>query len=423
MEKKIMEALRALEIPVYSIVKEQRSTAELFFIRRQLDMRRMKDVTEYTVYVYHDFAEGEKKYRGSAKVLLFPGMEQKDIFKTLEEAYCAAGHVKNDFYELYAGPQTPFEEVASTLSGRSLTRNAEEMAKALFAADNRKDAFLNSAELFVQRKETKICNSLGTDVSYGQYSVSGEFVAQSKEPQDVEQYFSFRYEGLDTQALTEKVRRALDTVRDRAHARKAPKAGVYDVVLSGEHVYTLLDLYVARTNASQLYPGYSDWKKGVQTQGAALTGEGLNLTLVPSAPYSWDGVPMKERLLLKEGQVQCLHGPTRFCRYMGEEPVGEYRRVRLDNGTVPFEQMKKGCLYPVSFSDFQLDVFSGYFGGEIRLAYLYTDKGVEKLTGGSINGSLLEKQGSLTFSLERYQDAGYEGPLAVRIPGVSVNGK
>lgn len=30
MEKKIMEALRALEIPVYSIVKEQRSTAELF---------------------------------------------------------------------------------------------------------------------------------------------------------------------------------------------------------------------------------------------------------------------------------------------------------------------------------------------------------------------------------------------------------
>ena len=132
---------------------------------------------------------------------------------------------------------------------------------------------------------------------------------------------------------------------------------------------------------------------------------------------------MKERLLLKEGQVQCLHGPTRFCRYMGEEPVGEYRRVRLDNGTVPFEQMKKGCLYPVSFSDFQLDVFSGYFGGEIRLAYLYTDKGVEKLTGGSINGSLLEKQGSLTFSLERYQDARYEGPLAVRIPGVSVNGK
>ena len=49
MEKKIMEALRVLEIPVYSIVKEQRSTAELFFIRRQLDMRRMKDVTEYTV--------------------------------------------------------------------------------------------------------------------------------------------------------------------------------------------------------------------------------------------------------------------------------------------------------------------------------------------------------------------------------------
>ena len=77
---------------------------------------------------------------------------------------------------------------------------------------------------------------------------------------------------------------------------------------------------------------------------------------------------------------------------------------------------------PVSFSDFQLDSFSGFFGGEIRLAYLFTDGGVKVLTGGSINGNISEAQGDMTFSLERYADSSYEGPLAVKLKGVRVAG-
>ena len=70
-----------------------------------------------------------------------------------------------------------------------------------------------------------------------------------------------------------------------------------------------------------------------------------------------------------------------------------------------------------------MDPMSGRFGGEIRLAYLYTDEGVELVTGGSVNGSFLEKQGEVIFSAERYSDAAYDGPLAVRIPGVNVSGE
>lgn len=70
-----------------------------------------------------------------------------------------------------------------------------------------------------------------------------------------------------------------------------------------------------------------------------------------------------------------------------------------------------------------MNALDGRFGGEIRLAYLFTDDGVKLLTGGSVNGSLLEKQGGLTFSTERYTDADYTGPFAVRIAGVSVSGK
>ena len=44
------------------------------------------------------------------------------------------------------------------------------------------------------------------------------------------------------------------------------------------------------------------------------------------------------------------------------------------------------------------------------------------LTGGSINGSLPEKQGNLLFSTERYDTLTYTGPFAVKIEGVEVAG-
>jgi len=48
------------------------------------------------------------------------------------------------------------------------------------------------------------------------------------------------------------------------------------------------------------------------------------------------------------------------------------------------QELQKGCLCPVSFSGFEMDPFTGHFGGEIRLAYLYTDEGVKLLTGGCL---------------------------------------
>ena len=47
---------------------------------------------------------------------------------------------------------------------------------------------------------------------------------------------------------------------------------------------------------------------------------------------------------------------------------------------------------------------------------------MEILTGGSVNGSLPEKQGKLIFSTERYDTLAYTGPFAVKIEGVEVAG-
>ncbi|MBQ6678808.1 MAG: hypothetical protein IJM76_02180 [Lachnospiraceae bacterium] len=419
----IINALKKLEIAHYTIREVKESSAELFFIKKQLDMRRMKDVTKDYVTVYRDFEAGEMKMRGSSLALISPGMTDAEIEEAVAAAYEAALSAGNPYYELYAGETEEIREEASGFSGKSLSEIAACFSDAIFAADTRTDAFLNSAELFVTETEVRFCSSEGFSNGYRKCGVKGEYVVQCKEPQDVEQFFQFEYKDMDTAALTEKVKGSLSAVYDRARAAKSPKAGTYDIVLSGTNVAELLLFYLFRSNAGPIFAGYFDSKPGSALQGEEIKGEKLNMTLVPAAPFSDEGVPMKELPLLKDGVLQNIHGSVRFCRYMKIEPTGDFRAGKVDNGTVPFEEMKKGCLYPVSFSDFQMNPITGQFGGEMRLAYYYGEDGVEILTGGSINGSLLEKQGDLTFSLERYTDASYSGPFAVKINGVAVSGE
>ena len=418
----ILNALQALNIETYQIEITETESAELFFIKKTLDMRRTKRTTGCTVTVFRDMEAEGKKFRGSSTAQIFESMTPAEVERSLKSAFFAAQFVKNPFFELYAGKQEAPVDMPSTLAARSLEENALLMAEALFAADTDTDAFINSAEIFSSRKRVSLLSSAGTDVSHSHYLVQGEFVTQCKEPQDVEQFFQFSYGDLNADALTQKAKQAIAAVRDRAAAKTSPQAGTYAVVLSGDQVATLMEYYTERSLAPYVYAHYSDWTVGKPVQGEDVQGEKLNIDLLPLAPYSDEGIPMVARPLMKDGALQLIYGANRFCQYLGIEPTGYYERIGVHNGTVPVDELRKGCLCPVSFSDFQMDSFTGHFGGEIRLGYLYTENGVEIVTGGSINGSLPEKQGNLVFSTERYDTLTYTGPFAVRIEGVEVAG-
>ena len=313
----------------------------------------------------------------------------------------------------------------SDLASKNIEDTANEFAKAMFSADNAQDAFINSAEIFVSRSYTHIVASNGLDVSFDSDEIRGELVSQCITPIDVEQYRQFAYDKFDANAIRQKVSEAIEDVRARARASEPPKAGDYDIILSGENLEELFSLYGGRSYAGMVYPGYSQWKVGDKVQGDDIEGEKLDIYLEPLDPYSSEGIPMKERCLIKQGELQLIYGDTRMCRYLGIEPTGDYRKVRCECGTVSLSEMRKpGVLELVSFSDFQMDDFDGHFKGEIRLGLLYKEDGsVEELTGGSVNGSLIELQKHLTFSKEQYEDSTYKGPLAVLIPGVAVAGK
>ncbi|MBR4235183.1 MAG: hypothetical protein IKR85_03880 [Clostridia bacterium] len=421
MIEKITDALRLENIENWIISEHNVHSAEIFMIKKAEDMRRSKDVSSVSVTVFNDFEADGKKMRGSAGIIVYPGTEAAELRAKLRTAYISASYVKNPYYEL---PSCTKQALAYSGDTRDLFVIAEEMLSALYEPDNTGESFINSAEIFASRTGVRTLTSAGTDVSYETLNVKGEFVVQCRQPQDVETYVPFDYSSADTRSLSELSARSLATVRDRALAANAPSGGEYDVILTDAHVETLLSAYLDKANAAMVFPGYSPYKPGLNIHSANVKGEKLSINVFSREPFSEDGIPMPERELLKDGCVCGIYGPTRFCRYLGLEPTGSYGCMNVKNGTAAFEALKnRKCIMPVVFSDFQCDALRGTFGGEIRLAYCFDGNGgVSLLTGGSINGSLTDKQDAFVFSKERYESATYSGPKAVLIPGVSVAG-
>ena len=424
MREKILNAIKKNEIKTYLITETVNDGAELYFIKKELDMRRMKKEASAVVVVYRDFEEDGKKMRGSSTVNIFPEMTQEEVDTAIGDAYYAASFVKNPYFELPQGTKEETVYTESRLNGKSLEEITDAFVSALYVADVQEDAFINTSEFFVNKYHVAICNSEGVDVSYENMKVNGEFVVQCLTPQDVEQYQDFSYNDLDTDALTAQAKDALEMVRARAQASEAPEKGNYTVIISGKEMRDLMELYTGRAMTNMIYPGYSTYKKGTKVQGEEVSGEKLNLILKATTPYSEEGIPMKDRVLVKDGELQTIYGGVRFSYYMGVEPTGTYEAVQVVNGSISFADMKKEpYLHVVSFSGFSMDTFSGYFGGEIRLAYLYDGEKVTPVTGGSINGNFLELQKDMVFSTDRYKNDRYDGPMAVRFKNVPVAGR
>ena len=430
MTDRILASLKRLNVEEYEIMLEKMKSSQMFFIKKSLDVKRIENTESYSVIVYKSFEKGEKKLKGNSLIHIYSGMTDEEIDTAISSALLAASFVCNPTYELQQKTENKMITMESDLNDKTLEECCDIMAEALFAEDKRNDVFLNSAELFVYEKTVRIIISNGLDVGYVKRYVSGEFVAQCKEPQDVETYKDFHYDSLDTEALKQKVRTTLDYTLSRALAQAAPKAGNYRVILSDSYVKEIFTYYKNRASAPYIFAKYSSFKIGENIQNKTadggngeIKGDKISLSLIATEPFSREGTPQKDRVMIEDGVLKCYHGGVRFSRYIGTEPTGEYGSMKVEAGSMSFEDMKKEpYLFIVNFSDFQMDDFSGHFGGEIRLGFLFDGKEVKPVTGGSINGSIIESQFNMKLSKEIQKDSSFEGPYAICFENIPVAG-
>lgn len=418
MIKQIITELKNNNITSYLINKEATSTTELYFIKKQLDMRRLSEVTKYEVTIYKDFEKNGTKMRGFSSCILNPGMSTSDISNKLKETLYAASFACNPFFEF---PNALKEDEINENNSFSLNDTIKNTINALYKNDTDSNCFINSSEIFVETKEHLTLSSWGTNVSYKTHCVHGEFVVQCTTPEDVETYQDFYYKELDEKALSEKVKRTLILTRERSKAQKCNLSGSIKVILSGQYVSDILHFYSDRAAASMIYPKYSDFEIGKQVQAQNIKADKLNINLISELPYSIEGIPLNTIPLLENGNLKSIHGATRFCRYLNVEPVGLYSGIDVKPGTTTLEEMETGkYLHIVNFSDFQMDSMSGRFGGEFRLAFYCDGSQIIPITNGSISGSILELADEIKLSIETQTLKDYTGPYAVEIQNVSI---
>ena len=304
--ERIRKQLQGAGIEHYRINESRKQSAELFYIKKDLDIVRSTDVADCTVTVYRDFESGGVKMRGSAAAMIYPDMTETEIGAALRKAYDAALYVKNKFYELPDAEKRA--GCGAAAEAYDLISEAFQMADALFTAEEgAPGSFLNSAEIFAERRASRVLCSTGIDISYVKYSFHGEFVTQCiADGQDIELHTSFSYRAPEYGQLAEKARAALKNARDRAAACAPPPAGRYAVILSGAQVGELLRYYAARTQGGMIYAGYSSFREGCFLQGdeADVKGEKLELLLKATEPCSAEGILMEDKVLSERGVLE-----------------------------------------------------------------------------------------------------------------------
>ena len=231
-------------------------------------------------------------------------------------------------------------------------------------------------------------------------------------------YDAFSYTGINTDALSAKVSKLLGEVKARSGAVRCSAAGNYDLIIEGSAVRDLLEYYLWRANAKNIYTKYSECTVGEVLMPAECA---VDITACATLPYSSEGLRMHDTPLVRNGMAAGYVGSVRFCSYLGTQPTGEYERLCVELGEKTLAELKlTPHLHVVSFSDFQFDPLDGYFGGEIRLAYLYDGVTVKAVTGLSISSNAAKLKEGFEVSREEYENYNYKGPLAIKIKDVCI---
>jgi predicted Zn-dependent protease len=427
----LLEKLRrAGVLDAWRSVERRVESRELFLVGRQVDMQRAKDVTRLEVTVYRDFSQEGRRCRGSAAVKLHPTHARRELERLLREAAESAAWVRNAHYPLVR-PGGPEPAAPAPQSVADLGQALDSLGEVLMREAGGR-ARLNSAELFLERSRTHLCNSEGLEIRFPAFRGSGEMIVEAQAGDGpVELFQPLAFARVQPGQLREELERQLELCCRRAEAVPTPALGASPVLLRGMAVRELFTHFTYHASAEAAHSRLSRFHAGGGVQGERLSGDPLCLRLEPhlehspsSAPWDEDGWPLAPVSVIENGRLISWWGPLRWCHYLGVPPTGNVPNVRVLPGRLPLEELRRGgCLEAEVFSDFQCDTLTGDFAGELRLGTWHDPQGGGRpVTGGSISGRLPELAGGMQLSAEVQHLDGFEGPAGVRLAAVSVTG-
>jgi len=397
----------------YKVNLAAKESYECFYVKGKLETVRCTDTCDkvVTVYVDHD------GFKGDSQFYVYPSTTQEELAELIEKAVGKASLLSNKMYTL---PQNETGEFAveSNFAAYTLAELAGKIAHCVFAANTVENADLNSVEVFVNRHTDTVCNSRGVLKTQVRYDAMVEAIPTfNGEAESVELYQQYNFSRFDAETVEKEIAQKLQEVKARAFAVKPDFPIDCKVILRKQELGELFGTIARELNYATVYSHAGVFHKGDDIQ-VDPTGDTITITMAGSVPgnvrsahFDSDGMTLQDTTIVESGKAVAYYGASRFGQYLEEVPTGNLRCIQVAPGSACEKCLTAApYLEVLSMSGLQVDTFTDYIGGEIRLAYYCDGEKTIPVTGISITGSLKQVLSSIRLGCETAVDDGYSGP-------------
>lgn len=412
--KKIEQALRENEIVSdYKINIAKKESFELFFVKGKLETVRCTDTCDKEVTVYCAHSD----FLGDAQFLIYPSTTDDELKALIEETANKALLIDNPPYTLPEAEIGSFQ-VESNFREYTMDELAALVAKTVFAANTTENGSLNSVEVFINRHTQQVINSKGLNKTQVRYTAMMEAIpTYNGAEQSVELYQQYNFSHFRPDDLAKEVGIMMNAAKARYEAIKPDFTMECKVILQHQEVAQLLGDIAGNLNYSSIYTHTGVYQKGDSIQKDP-TADLLNITMcgqaagcVDSSLFDGDGLALDSINIIQDGKAVNYYGSNRYGQYLGEKPTGNLRCLCAAAGSAGSDDFSSGSyLEVISMSGLQVDFFTDYIGGEVRLAYYCDGEKRIPVTGISISGQVSEVLRTIRLSDTICVHDNYQGP-------------
>ncbi len=406
-------------------------STELFFIKDKLQMNRAKDVENIMLTVYKNFEADEKKYKGSSTIKINPTDDESQISEKIDQSILSASFVKNDFYTLPTPTKKKTPKLESQFQDGDIVETISELVKELYEEEKHSSAFVNSTEFFIDKRMHQILNSNGIDVSFESYFGMLELITEENgETEAIELFDIVNFNDFDRDFIKETIKEQLEYTSLRAKAIPLPNVKDIPVIIRGKSMNEFWDYYLAQTSASMKFQHLHDNNIGDNIQGEDILGDTVSINLKAVIPnsvrsrfYDDEGVFLKDVVVLDKGIIKNIIATNRFAYYFDLPVSGNLQNIEIHEGSMQENELRKApYLEVISFSAFQMDPMTGFFGGEFRLGIYHDGKKSIPVTLGTVSANIKDAQKEMFFSKERVQSNNIITPRIVKFNKMTIAG-
>lgn len=421
---KLESMLRAnTQVTDYKINIHNISSYEIFFVKGKLETVRRTNTcdTQVTVYVSH----GE--FMGNADFLVYPSTTDEQLADLIAKAAAKALLINNKPYVLPSN-ETGDYTVESNLGDFRPEDLAAAVANTVFGANKLPNGSLNSVEVFLNQHQETVINSRGIRKSQVRYDAMVEAIPTYNGPeQSVELYEQYNFGSLEEGALYQEIALMMEAVKARYEAVKPQQQISCKVILNKQELSELFYSIADNLRYRAVFSHSTVFQKGDAIQKAP-TGDRIHITMagaaegnIRSTKFDSDGMSLSEMEIVSDGKAVAYFGDNRYGQYLGEKPTGNLRCLCAGVGSLSEKELEEGpYLEVISMSGLQVDFFSDYIGGEVRLAYYHDGEKLTPVTGISISGSASEVLNSIRFSSKLSVYNGYMGPEKAQLTNMKI---